>query len=207
MATGPKSTKKPPAAPKGTASKPKAKPKAKVGANTKPRGGGGLPLNPEDAGVRARIALGLPIESKPEQKMGRPRTKIEDLPEGWADIMREAAQEGCGPTSFMVKLGILPRPFATLLETSEDFRGVYEECRLLCAEWWEGQGRRMSNGGAGSAAVWAMNMTNRFNWRSQRNELVGDPTAPVQTNVKTGPSLDHLSATDLESIRKKLYGA
>lgn len=116
--------------------------------------------------------------------VGRPRTTIEDLPADWEEVMKAEAQEGGGPTAYMVKLGIGHTAFNTLLEDSELFRNTYEVCLLLSKYWWENQGRRMVTGGDGSAPVYALNMTNRFNWRSGRNEVVGDPTAPVQHNVK-----------------------
>jgi hypothetical protein len=42
----------------------------------------------------------------------------------------------------------------------------------------------MAAGADGNATVWSLNMTNRFNWRSGRNEVVGDKNAPVQVDVK-----------------------
>lgn len=128
-----------------------------------------------------------------ESVLGRPRTKIEDLKPEWQDIMMAEAQEGGGPTSYMVKLGIGHTAFNTLLEDSEIFRNTYEACLLLSKYWWENQGIRMVKGGDGSAPVYALNMTNRFNWRSGRNEVVGDPTAPMQHNV----SKQHLSKEEL----------
>jgi hypothetical protein len=116
--------------------------------------------------------------------VGRPRTTVEDLPADWQEIMRAEAQDGGGPTAYMVKLGVRHSAFNTLLEDSEIFRNTYEECILLQQYWWETQGRKMAAGADGNATVWSLNMTNRFNWRSGRNEVVGDKTAPVQMEVK-----------------------
>jgi len=124
--------------------------------------------------AKARMrALGL------EAPVGRPRTSIEDLPENWKEIMMAEAQDGGGPTAYMVKLGIAHTAFNTLMDDSEDFQNTFEACMLLCRYWWETQGRRMASGADGNATVWSLNMTNRFNWRSGRNEVVGDPNAPV----------------------------
>lgn len=131
----------------------------------------------ERAKARAR-ALG---EANP---VGRPRTTVDDLPENWKDVMMAEAQEGGGPTAYMVKLGIGHSALQTLLTDSEDFRSTFEACLLLQQYWWENQGRKMAAGADGNATVWSLNMTNRFNWRSGRNEVVGDKTAPVQVEVK-----------------------
>lgn len=116
--------------------------------------------------------------------LGRPRTTVEDLPANWQNIMRAEAQSGGGITGIMVKLGIHNHALITLLEDSEIFRTVYEECMLLCQYWWENRGKDMVTGAQGNAAVWSMNMTNRFNWRSGRNEVVGDPKSPMSHSVE-----------------------
>jgi hypothetical protein len=126
-------------------------------------------------------ALGQVVEVAP---MGRPRTKVSDLPTNWKEIMHEEAEDGGGPTAFLVKLKISHTALQTLLTDSKDFRNTFEECILLQQYWWERQGRKMASGADGNSAVWSLNMTNRFNWRSGRNEVIGDKTAPVQIEVK-----------------------
>ena len=125
--------------------------------------------------------------------VGRPRTTVEDLDPNWKEIMMAEAQDGGGPTAYMVKLGIGHSALQTLLTDSEDFRTTYEACILLQQYWWETQGRKMAAGADGNATVWSLNMTNRFNWRSGRNEVVGDKTAPLQMEVKK----QHLSKEEL----------
>lgn len=135
--------------------------------------------NGSSARAKARkAALG---EANP---VGRPRTRIEDLDPNWKDIMMAEAQDGGGPTAYMVKLGIGHSALQTLLTDSEEFRSTFEACILLQQYWWETQGRKMAAGADGNATVWSLNMTNRFNWRSGRNEVVGDKTAPLQVDVK-----------------------
>lgn len=135
-------------------------------------------------GSSARAKVKAAVLDAKVNPVGRPRTTTADLPEGWQQIMKDEAQIGGGPTAYMVKLGIGNHAINTLLEDSEEFRNIYEQCLLLCAYWWENTGKNMASGAQGSAPVWAMNMTNRFNWRSNRSEVVGDPTAPVQQKVE-----------------------
>lgn len=146
-----------------------------------------------EPGPRAKVKMGQSEKIKPspragekegERSVGRPRTTVNDLDPNWKQIMMDAAQDGDGPTGYMVKLGIGVHALETLLEDSEDFRTTYSNCLLLCKYWWETKGKEMTSGKPGSAAVWAMNMTNRFTWKSNRNEMIGDPNAPLQHNVK-----------------------
>jgi len=116
-------------------------------------------------------------------RTGRPRTKVEDLPKNWKQIMRAEAMGGGGTTAFMVKLKIGHTALQTLLEASDEFRHTYEECLLEQQYWWEMKGRDMADGAQGNATVWSLNMTNRFNWKSGRNEVVGDRNAPIHHNV------------------------
>lgn len=143
-------------------------------------------------GTTARAKVKAEMSKNP---VGRPRTKVEDLPPDWKDIMRAEAQDGGSAIAMMVKLGIRHAAFDTLLEDSVEFRETYEECLLLQQYWWENQGKRMTSGGQGSAPVWALNMTNRFNWRSGRNEVVGDPTAPLHQKVEADKR--HLTKEEL----------
>lgn len=131
--------------------------------------------------------------------VGRPRTTIEDLPADWKEIMMAEAQDGGGPTAYMVKLGIGSTAYDTLINDSEEFRNTLEACILLCKYWWETQGRKMASGADGNATVWSLNMTNRFNWRSGRNEVVGDKAAPVQMEVKQQPMTKADLIAELES--------
>lgn len=114
--------------------------------------------------------------------VGRPRTTVEDLPEGWQDIMKQAAQQGGSTVSIMVLLGIGHTAFETLLEDSEEFRRTVEACRLLAQHWHETVGRNMMRGANGNAVAWKFAMQNQFGWKD-KNQVSGDPEAPLQQNV------------------------
>lgn len=131
--------------------------------------------------------------------LGRPRTKVENLPENWETLMIDEASVGGGPTAFMVRLIISTHAFETLLTDSEIFRNTYVHCRQLSQKWWETTGRNMSAGANGNAAAWAMNMTNRFGWKSGRNEVIGDPNSPLQTETKNKTLSKEELIAELES--------
>lgn len=114
--------------------------------------------------------------------VGRPRTKIEDLPEGWQDIMKQAAQGGASNVTLKVLLGIGHTAFETLLEDSEEFRNTVEACKMLAEHWHETVGRNMMTGANGNAVAWKFAMQNQFGWKD-KNQVSGDPEAPLQHNV------------------------
>lgn len=128
-------------------------------------------------GMRGKIRM----SSADVKPVGRPRTTVKDLPKDWKERMLNEANKGGGPTAYKVVLGIGNHALETLLTDDMDFRTTYETCLLLCQYWWETTGRELASGERekGNATVWSLNMTNRFNWRSTRNEVVGDKDNPL----------------------------
>lgn len=103
-----------------------------------------------------------------KRPVGRPRTTVNDLPPNWKQIMTDCGQEGGSAVEARCLLGISTSAWETLLADSEDFRETENTRKALCEIWWERQGRRMSQDGVGSAAVWVFNMKNRFGWRDKQ---------------------------------------
>lgn len=127
--------------------------------------------------------------------VGRPRTKLEDIPENWRQIMIEAAQEGGSKVEAMAALGIYKKAWATLVEDYPDeFGATVEECDILCQTWWEAQGRKMTTGSPGSAVVWKFNMQNRFNWREKTD---AEHTSPDGSMSPRGKNLDDFYEDDV----------
>lgn len=131
-----------------------------------------------------------------ERPVGRPRTTVDDLPQGWQDIMKQAAQGGGSTVTIMVLLGIGHTAFETLLQDSEVFRRTVEACRLLAQNWHETVGRNMMVGANGNAVAWKFAMQNQFGWKD-KNQVSGDPEAPLQQNVTV--TKRNLSAEELKA--------
>lgn len=100
--------------------------------------------------------------------VGRPRTTVNDLPEGWQQIMKDCGQVGGSAVEARCLLGIGMSAWETLLKDSEEFRETEKTRNALCEVWWERQGRKMTETGAGNATVWIFNMKNRFGWRDKQ---------------------------------------
>ena len=122
-------------------------------------------------------------EEKKKNPVGRPRTKITDLPPNWREIMHDEAQIGGGQVAFLVKLGLNNQTYYTLLEDSIEFQECVEECKSLAQYWFENQGRRMVGGGSGNSNVFALMMNNKFGWNTQKTEskVVQEVKADVTT--------------------------
>jgi hypothetical protein len=117
--------------------------------------------------------------------VGRPRKTLADLPENWKQIMLDLAQDGDGPTAWKVYLGLGYDTYNTLLTDYEEFSTAVREADALHLMYYERQGKRMINGGAGNSNVYAMVMVNKFGHRSARsdNTIVATVEAKVeQTN-------------------------
>lgn len=102
-----------------------------------------------------------------KRPVGRPRTTVKDLPEGWEQILMDCGQDGGSAVEMRCLLGVGESAWYTLLEDSDDFRRTVKEAQALCEVWWERQGRRMTVEGSGNATVWIFNMKNRFGWRDK----------------------------------------
>ena len=117
--------------------------------------------------------------------VGRPRTKLSDLPSDWESIMCLAAQDGASDVELRCLLGIGESAWSTLLEDSEEFCRTVKKAHDLCRVWWERHGRKMTTGQAeGNATVWIFNMKNRFGWADKTNtEITGKDGAALQAPV------------------------
>lgn len=127
-----------------------------------------------------------------------PKTSA-DLPEGWKDKMLELGARGESITSIYAWLGITHTTHNTLLETSPDYARTYAEYIKLTKMWWECQGNRMTKGGAGNAGVYAINVANRFGWKTNKAEVIGDPSAPVGVQTSKRELSDDELKGELES--------
>lgn len=108
------------------------------------------------------------MTKKKANPVGRPRTKVKDLPKGWKNIITDCGQEGGSAVEIRCLLGIGESAWNTLLADSEDFRRTVKNAKALCEVWWERRGREMATGSDGNATVWIFNMKNRFGWHDKQ---------------------------------------
>ncbi len=100
-------------------------------------------------------------------KVGRPRTSVDKLPDNWKELLLEVADNGGSQLEMQVRLGLGSSGWYTLLEDSEEFRDSVDMAKQRAQIWWEAKGRELTHNG--SAVAWKFNMQNRFGW-SDRNQ-------------------------------------
>lgn len=99
--------------------------------------------------------------------IGRPRVTTADLPDDWREVMRSTGQEGGSAVEARLLLGIGRAAWDSLIEHEPEFAQAEEVRADLAQAWWQRQGRAMVQGAPGNAAVWRLNMQNRFGWNDK----------------------------------------
>lgn len=103
-----------------------------------------------------------------KRPVGRPRTTIDDLPEGWRGVILDCGQSGGSEVKMRCLIGIGDSAWYTLLEDSEEFRQTVKTAKGLCQVWWEDLGQNMAMTGDGNPTSWIFNMKNRFSWHDKQ---------------------------------------
>jgi|SRR5690606_1170888 len=101
--------------------------------------------------------------------VGRPRIELNDLPEGWKDIVMELSSEGASIIELSVELGISRDTFYALSEREPEFSDTIKKCKDLSEAWWTKQGRVNLQNKDFNFTGWYMNMKNRFNWKDKQD--------------------------------------
>lgn len=128
--------------------------------------------------------------------VGRPRVTTADLPDGWQNIMRDCGQEGGSGVEARLLLGIGRAAWDSLIEHEPEFAQAEEVRSDLAEAWWQRQGRAMVQGAPGNAAIWRLNMANRFGWtdRAQIDNTSSDGShrPPAQAVQVTEEALEFI---------------
>ena len=110
--------------------------------------------------------------------VGRPKTTLADLPEGWRETVIELGRQGKSQEYIAGKLGLWKELFYRLKAEEPEFSNAVAESQMLCQMWWEDVGQEgMFMGGKDdpfNATVYTFNMKNRFNWADKtenKNDL------------------------------------
>lgn len=120
-------------------------------------------------------------ESKP---IGRPKLKLEDLPQNWQSELPAMGEQGCSDVELRNYLnGICHETWERLIKEEPQFSETVKIARLKCQVFWEKQGRINLSDKDFSPTLWYMNMKNRFGW-SDKKEIKQTGTPPnIQLNV------------------------
>lgn len=130
---------------------------------------------------------------------GRPKTELTDLPEGWAALIYEVANNGGSQLECRSALGISNDLWYRLKSEEPEFSEAVKRAEEACQVWWEQLGRNMSMGAIdkGNATTWIFNMKNRFGWK---DKLDIDQKTDLTAKVEMTPSraLEVLAAAGID---------
>ncbi len=114
---------------------------------------------------------------------GRPLKKLEDLPEGWENIIIDLSKEGASIVELAVALDISRQTLYNLSERDEYFLDTIKKCKRYCEAWWLSKGRTELDNKDFSYTGWYMNMKNRFGWADkQENKNENTHTGEIKIN-------------------------
>tara|TARA_Y100000004_G_scaffold5937_1_gene6870 strand:+ start:1528 stop:1905 length:378 start_codon:yes stop_codon:yes gene_type:complete len=114
---------------------------------------------------------------------GRPLKKLEDLPEGWENIIINLSKEGASIVELAVALDISRQTLYNLSERDEYFLDTIKKCKRYCEAWWLSKGRTELDNKDFSYTGWYMNMKNRFGWADkQENKNENTHTGEIKIN-------------------------
>lgn len=132
--------------------------------------------------------------------IGRPRTTTADLPDDWQNIMRDCGQGGGSAVEARLLLGISRSAWDTLISDSEEFAEVEAQRSDLAQVWLEQKGRAMIEGAQGNAAVWRLNMQNRFGW----SDKVQQDNTSSDGSHRTPAAQIVVTQADIDAVLSKL---
>tara|TARA_B100001778_G_C18605458_1_gene639542 strand:+ start:7663 stop:8040 length:378 start_codon:yes stop_codon:yes gene_type:complete len=114
---------------------------------------------------------------------GRPLKKLEDLPDGWENIIINLSKEGASIVELAVALDISRKTLYNLSERDEHFLHTIKKCKRYCEAWWLSKGRTELDNKDFSYTGWYMNMKNRFGWADkQENKNDNTHTGEIKIN-------------------------
>lgn len=90
--------------------------------------------------------------------------KFDDLPKDWKDKFAEKGQEGCSDQTIYTSVGLSRNYHQRLLESSEEYREVFEYAQDLSRAWWIDEGRKLLHDRNANTAVYNAHMKNRLGW-------------------------------------------
>lgn len=126
------------------------------------------------------------------KKTGRPKRiiTIKDLPSNWKEMVYDMASKGMSDVEIraafcMSGKRVNVEMFYVLKEKDVEFSETIKNSRILCEAWWLTAARKALRAKQFQAAVWYMNMKNRFGWRDKQEvEHSGNINVGLQTLIE-----------------------
>jgi len=148
--------------------------------------------------------------------MATPRKKPEDrLPLGrpsaykpeFCEIAIAMGQDGASKVDIADALDTTVKTIYNWMAQYPEFLRAMERAEQKAEVWWAEQGKKALWTPGFNSSVWSRSMAARFpkSWRENKSvELSGKHGAPIEMDVTTTLSIDHLSARALDALEEAL---
>ena len=107
-------------------------------------------------------------KEKEKRKVGRPKKKLDCLPNGWQEGVVELAEQGASDVELRDYLNISDDLWYRFIEEEPEFSLTIKKASRKCRIWWEKSGRLNLDNKDFSPTLWYMNMKNRFGWADKQ---------------------------------------
>lgn len=132
------------------------------------------------------------------KKMARPTKYRKEMCERIPDLMAE----GMSKVEVCAELGIHYSTFLDWQKNIPEFSESVKTGEQLSAAWWEKQGRTNLENKEFQAALWYMNMKNRFKWADkQQVEHTGKDGGPIESEIKGTMSVEEAARVYRETLK------
>lgn len=107
-------------------------------------------------------------------QVGRPKTELTELPEGWHDDILNLYKEGASDVEVKALIYTWLGTFSNSLwnrwmEEEEEFSKTIKMGKIISESWWSKTGRTELENKDFSYTGWYMNMKNRFGWADKQD--------------------------------------
>ena len=109
-----------------------------------------------------------------------PAGRPSEFKEGYCQLAIDLMSEGASITEVAAKCGASKQTIYNWMDQFPEFFDSIKKGMELCEAWWEEQGRTNLKTKEFQAALWYMNMKNRFKWADKQTiQHEGNTEAPV----------------------------
>lgn len=100
---------------------------------------------------------------------------VHDLPDDWQSTTMRLYKVGASDTEVRAELNMTYKLWQKLMHTDPSFEDIILHGRTLAKAWWLTQGRVNLTEREFNAALYKINMQNRFNWNDKTATVDEDP--------------------------------
>jgi hypothetical protein len=126
---------------------------------------------------------------------GRPEITLQDLPQGWQDIIIDNMSNGASFDEISCLMGVSDDTLRKMMKNHPELLGTIKRGKQLSKAWWMRVGRTQLFNKEFSFTGWYMNMKNRFGW-TDKQDLDVTINVPARITIPQGKKVIELKPPD-----------